>query len=277
MKNCDEMELLISDMIDGECDKSEAARAREHMEACDECRAFYTAMRTVSGELAGDLMTPPEGFASGVMSKISNETPKRKGKIIMFKRFAAAAVACLVISVGISTLPDFIMDHMPRMGFSAQDAGMQMSENTAADSGALYVEAEGFSVNGVARAESSDVQGAMPEGNIEYLPEPSTQRDDDIAAGHNSEAALYVFPGVAVYDRASEFVIFESEKISELMQLLSPGRASEKPETAADFIINDATGAEILLWLTQGGVICAMGNEVYFALGTAEEILQIIK
>ena len=274
MKSCEEIEQLISCMIDGESSESEAAEVQKHIESCEQCKAFYTAVRTISEDFSDDLMTPPENFASGVMAKISNQKPKQKGKIITFRRFVATAAACLVLAVGVMTVPDFVMNHTPRMDSSKSSPYEATPESALAENEIFYM--SDFAANSAGAADSSTQN---TETDIVYFPEPQIEGNAGEAADISNVVYVLEYNGEGSDSRmaAGNIAMFDSAKISELQQLLSPAEATEKPEATADFIISDAFGAETLLWLTQSGVICERDNEVYFAAGTAEEILQIIK
>ena len=102
-------EELIGAAADGELSPEEEAALRAHLEQCESCRAFYQAVRAVSGTLAADEPALPENFTENVMRAVRaqaaapSEQPKKKGLIIPMrvKNFATVAAAILILVGGL--------------------------------------------------------------------------------------------------------------------------------------------------------------------------------
>ncbi|MBQ9412065.1 MAG: zf-HC2 domain-containing protein [Oscillospiraceae bacterium] len=102
-------EELIGAAADGELTAEEQETLRAHLEQCESCRAFYQAVRAVSGTLAADEPALPENFTENVMRAVRaqaaapSEQPKKKGVIIPMrvKNFATVAAAILILVGGL--------------------------------------------------------------------------------------------------------------------------------------------------------------------------------
>ena len=87
---------LISAEADGELTESERAALTAHLAECEDCRRFSAALRAVREGLAEETEVPA-GFAEAVMAKL----PKKKAKVVSFRRWGSiAAAAVLVVVLG---------------------------------------------------------------------------------------------------------------------------------------------------------------------------------
>ena len=131
-------EELIGAAADGELTAEEQETLRAHLEQCESCRAFYQAVRAVSGTLAADEPALPENFTENVMRAVRaqaaapSEQPKKKGVIIPMrvKNFATVAAAILIV-VGGLRLTTVLNAASARKSASAAAAGAR--EEAAAE------------------------------------------------------------------------------------------------------------------------------------------------
>ena len=87
---------LVSAETDGELTESERAALTAHLAECEDCRRFAAALRVLREGLA-EATEVPAGFAEAVMAKL----PKKKAKVVSFRRWGSiAAAAVLVVVLG---------------------------------------------------------------------------------------------------------------------------------------------------------------------------------
>lgn len=106
----EQMKLLISGHLDGCNTEKQDATLQAHLQECAECRCLLNEYKAMDRALSGMTVTPPPGFAAGVMSAISQEAPlPKKPKKRSFRYgtviAAAAAMLILVVSAGHVALP----------------------------------------------------------------------------------------------------------------------------------------------------------------------------
>lgn len=102
MKECHRIQELFSPCLDGELTPDEAARLREHCDACPECRAALTEWQSAAQVLREndrDIVAPP-GFSAGVMARIAAAKPAPRPWWAggWAKGLAAAAAAAMVFA-----------------------------------------------------------------------------------------------------------------------------------------------------------------------------------
>lgn len=112
MKSCREYQELISRLIDGDLSESEQADVRAHTAICPECAAVYEAFCSLSGELSGDLVAPPESLRETVMADIRREKLRAVRRP---RRAIWTAAACLAVVL----LAAFAAPRYLRMGSAA--------------------------------------------------------------------------------------------------------------------------------------------------------------
>ncbi|MDI6711417.1 MAG: zf-HC2 domain-containing protein [Bacillota bacterium] len=102
MRDCAKVAQLFSPYLDGELAANEAARVREHCEACASCRAALAEWDAAALALrdTGPAPVAPAGFASGVMARIAAEKPARRAwwPVGWTKGLAAAAAAAMIFA-----------------------------------------------------------------------------------------------------------------------------------------------------------------------------------
>lgn len=93
--NCNEVQTLISAMLDNELSEEERASVQAHIAACPDCKRMYDAFAALSDSLQ-DLEAPPADFTETVMRSVraAAKPPVRKRRWI--QGFAAMA-ACLAL------------------------------------------------------------------------------------------------------------------------------------------------------------------------------------
>lgn len=140
---------MLSALLDGELHSAAREAALAHMEACADCRAYFselTALRAALGEL--EEFDAPDGFAAGVMARIraGDMTARTRAgdaiapphaentsKTAKKRAFAALAACAAVVLLAVYALPNAL-----RMGGSsvARDSAIQAAPSAAAPAGA---------------------------------------------------------------------------------------------------------------------------------------------
>ena len=80
MKTCEEVQELISRLLDGELNEEEQADVAEHLASCPDCRAMHEAFRSLSGAIAEGLEEPPARLHETVMADVRREATYIKAK-----------------------------------------------------------------------------------------------------------------------------------------------------------------------------------------------------
>ena len=167
-------EEQICALLDGELSAEEEASLRAHLDGCDECRAFLSAMEAVYGVTAKGLPEAPSGLARNVMDRVrAGAVPaEKKARILRFpyRSLAAAAAAALVLWAGARSLPMFRAKNADSAA-PAAGAAQSFSISSSAEQSVLEeaAEAETYgTVNGVpfAEAEAAD-EAAVPAAPME--------------------------------------------------------------------------------------------------------------
>lgn len=112
MKTCEEVQELISRLLDGELNEEEQADVAEHLASCPDCRAMHEAFRSLSGAIAEELEEPPASLHQTVMADVRREALRRRQAAPRRVRMLLAVAACaalVILGVG----------NLPRMGASA--------------------------------------------------------------------------------------------------------------------------------------------------------------
>ena len=166
MKSCQEVQELISCLIDGELDEAQQRDVERHIASCEECRSMAEAFRAVSQTIADDRESPDARLHETIMADVRREAlrrrqaPKRARSLL-----ALAACAALVILAAAN---------LPRMG-KAQ-APMTAASGAAAT-------AEESVLFDAAPAEAESVEAAEPAA------EPPRSATSAPAASSQSETA----------------------------------------------------------------------------------------
>jgi len=95
MKTCDEVQARLSAYLDGEAaDQEESIRA--HVDSCDACRTVLEGLRHISGRL-NDVEVESATLVEDIRRRIREEGPRRRGKSLIPKLAAAAAVLAALL------------------------------------------------------------------------------------------------------------------------------------------------------------------------------------
>ena len=122
MTDCEEFEMLMSAVSDGEASEEEKARLDAHLAVCESCRREFALLGGVSS-LLSEPIEPPEGLHRRIMEGI--EAPKRKTPPLKI----LPLVACLVLVI--FTALRFGIPERPTAD-TANDAGVFMEAESAA-------------------------------------------------------------------------------------------------------------------------------------------------
>lgn len=171
MKSCQEVQELISCLIDGELDEAQQRDVERHIASCEECRSMAEAFRAVSQTIADDRESPDARLHETIMADVRREAlrrrqaPKRARSLL-----ALAACAALVILAAAN---------LPRMG-KAQ-APMTAASGAAAT-------AEESVLFDAAPAEAESVEAAEPAADAPAA--AAADGGDRKAAAQPNEAPL---------------------------------------------------------------------------------------
>jgi hypothetical protein len=115
MKRCDEYEVELSAMLDGESDPATAVELIDHMCQCASCRDFYQELRSFQSVV--DEMTPALAERPALDSPTARELrePKRHGFgwISTPPRWAWAPAVVLIIAIGLWAAGSGILTEEP--------------------------------------------------------------------------------------------------------------------------------------------------------------------
>ena len=78
MSSCEQVQELISRMLDEELTPTEAEVLRRHRESCPDCAAMYAAFHALSESLSQDLEEPPASLRENVMAELRREEIRQK-------------------------------------------------------------------------------------------------------------------------------------------------------------------------------------------------------
>lgn len=242
MSSCEKYMEMASEYLDGELSPDERAELLTHLEKCSECRAFYEAIRGISENM--DITEAPEGFAKGVMDALG-ERPSGKGRCKKRKIFArvTALAACLalVVAAGIKlTLPE-------------------RDNNSATGEPAL------FGVTGVENdVEERDIEGTTPEA---YVNPADASYYDDV------EAVTIEHGGATTH-------FADPDSIAALIDLLANvADTTSTPDAEPDCVVTFelADGDYLVkIWDDDGKLICASEDGMWIAVGTLEELHDLL-
>jgi len=105
VRSCEEYQVWISALLDGELSEDEQMELREHMAACQDCQQYFDDLSVIHAALTdGDEVPVPEGFADRVMEQVRAAKQAGAAKAIRFpywKRWAAMAACCAVVLLGV--------------------------------------------------------------------------------------------------------------------------------------------------------------------------------
>jgi hypothetical protein len=105
MKNCPELEDVLSAYADSELDESNNRQVEDHLAVCESCSAFLEMYREISVSVNESNAPVPDALRIGVMNRVLHEdTPraaeaeaKRRWHHVFFTRYAPVA-ACLAVA-----------------------------------------------------------------------------------------------------------------------------------------------------------------------------------
>lgn len=234
MKYCEEFAALLDPYIDGELSPEETARVREHLRACDGCRAYVQAALTMRDAFPEAEDTEvPEGFAEGVMAAIrADAAPRKRRQPRWQKTLLPLAACCAVVILAVSGLPRS-GDNAIDTADSPRQAERQMAcgtEDASSDTAAPN------SLTELPETNSDAVNPSTAEGAAESAPEtesaaPAAQNPDlsvaaaggtqeqDTAAAEASDPAAGLTPYAV---RSAPGLTLTAEEAGQLLDGYTP-------------------------------------------------------
>ena len=99
----EELEAQFSDYYDGELAEADAARLKEHLASCDDCRAAYDEFRNTVEAISGlSKLSAPTGFEKDVESTIEKRSAGRFfGDRKLTDRLPLTIIAVVAILIGL--------------------------------------------------------------------------------------------------------------------------------------------------------------------------------
>lgn len=259
MSSCEQIQFLISQLIDRELDKEEAALVAEHLKNCEDCAAMYRAFSALSSCLSEDLEEPPEILRENVMAELRRgEVAKKNRRLSRPVRSLLAAAACMALIIGLAygTAPllrsPAAVDTAQAPAVAApaggaageREAVVLMAETAAVDAPAEAAldmnavpeeeSAEGSALDGAVPAPASvsaPVYSAADSAGTVTVEAPETAEDLKQAPAEApaplpeeapaSYSAFFSVPSAPDAGKAADYIeCWDSEKQGELMDLL---------------------------------------------------------
>ena len=162
--NCEEYRAMISCAVDGELTEEEQRQLDAHLMACEDCRVYRNALRSLSEALQAPVEAPA-ALRSSVMGSVRAEM--RKKKIRAFRRYGSLA-ACLVLIASLGLLP--------RMGKAkSAEAPMMMHSAGTTESAAAAAPAAPVPMP---EPEAAEKNMLFSYSNAAFLPDAETVARD---------------------------------------------------------------------------------------------------
>lgn len=279
MSSCKQVQLLISQLIDRELNKDEAALVTEHLKGCEECAAMYRAFSALSSRLSDDLEEPPESLRENVMAELRRgEMAKKNRRLPKPVRSLLAAAACMALIIGLAygtapflrspaaveTVQDAPAVAVPAGGAAGEREAVvlmagagttDMPMEAALDLGAApEEEGAGESVSAPAPAAAPVYPAADSSGTV-TIEAPAAAEDVEEAAveapapapeeAPASYSAFFSAPSAPDAGKAADFIeCWDSEKQSALLELLKGRVMAISARTAGQEDLSDEELAE---------------------------------
>ncbi|MBA2176569.1 anti-sigma factor [Halobacillus locisalis] len=184
MKCNKEAVALMHKYMDGELDREEERRLRDHLQACQSCQThFHELKRTTTLITNTNAASAPNDFTANVMANLPKEK-KRKNYARLFQRhpiLTAAAVFFILMFSGITTA----WNQDQQVTVSKQEnleikedivivpEGVTVNGDLTVRNGDLKIDGQ---INGDVTIINGDIVNGQPEGSIENGLDSSTLR-----------------------------------------------------------------------------------------------------
>lgn len=268
--DCEQIQELISGMLDGELSNTDRALVNEHMEHCPECRAVFEAFSAVSDSLH-DLEEVPEGLTDAVMDRVraKPKAPKRR-RLAGFAAMAACLALVLLAGRGL-----FPLQAKSDAALSEQDmnnAAPMMSADTA-DDGAAEPEAQLLGYDSAVLVQNSISGGTEAEET------PSVEADEPdpeySGAGGTQEARYKSTVNGAVSNSVNV------DSLDVILAIAAPAEYGEY-EGVSDYTVVFYSGDEthtLDVWVDGEQLYCQddASSTAYYAEGTYAQLLSLIE
>lgn len=306
MKGCDDYLFDYSLMLDGELPEPQKTELMRHLASCAECAEKCAAMDEASHFLETDI-TPPAGFADGVMAAIKDgnvipapvaeaRSPRRRWRAV------AALAACLaVVLIGVSAIPRFASGGADSA--AAEVEAITMPESAIEERSADTAEdTDGANGSAGSANESNTLDGSAADTDTAV--DAPTEMEEDSAVANDSGLlgdgysdtngglglTLLSSPlpsdscdGVtaATVSMDGELLLSlgdgEADQLAELLLYSEPYTGEELDESAYSVLLDGENGeVDITVYVTAEGLVCESGDETFAAVGSAEDFLDTI-
>ena len=262
MSRCEKYMEMASLLLDGELPDGCKAGLFEHLESCDECRAFYETMKAASASLG--CVSAPEGFAKSVMDavgaaaaekKAENPAPSKRPRRRALAARMAGLAACLVLIAA---------------------AGIKLAGGEAPAAPAEAAPA-GFDYTG------AETEGETPAEEPAEEPAHEPRADGENGLTINPASTDDCIGGLtAATVTAGESVMHTSDPaaLEEIAGVLSfAAEAEAAPEGEPDYLVELECGEavyDIEVYAVDGTLVCVRaGREPYVAAGSAGQMREI--
>lgn len=190
MSSCEQVQELISRMLDEELTPAEAEVLRRHRESCPDCAAMYAAFHALSESLSQDLEEPPASLRENVMAELRREEIRQKHSRRSVWPAIAAAAACLLLVLGLGRIAAPRVDS--RSAVTAAVPPSVVTADFSAVNAARGAEAEEAAPEGAAPAERAVFNDAAPAAAAQ-----DSIAELDLSGRMSLERALEILQGEA--------------------------------------------------------------------------------
>ena len=225
MGSCDEILDLISAALDGPLSQAEQTALDAHLAVCPACSALFqelSALHTAASEL--EEIPAPEGFAAGVMARISAEAAQeqsdnvipfpKKARRSHWKQWTASAAVVAVVALGAITLPGQLGGSRVMTADASSAAAPQAATDCATADTADTAAAEVFD----GEVAESETFSATTGGTSLYSAQKNTALEN--AASESSDALAKQEPAPTVRAAAGSYCAMLTLSAQELPDAL---------------------------------------------------------
>ena len=211
MSSCEQIQELMSRMLDEDLTPQELALVEKHRASCPDCAAMYAAFHALSVELGEDLAEAPERLRENVMAELRRDEIRKKNNRRPWRGVLVAA-ACVVLFVGITQFVN------PRLGTKAISAKSTAQSMITAEYAALPP------MNGAGMSEEAEEAASD-------APETIAQAAADMAVENGMFSASRALADTAE-DAGAFYDLSDQMALDELLAFLGGSAVDTIPDNA---------------------------------------------
>lgn len=129
--HCEYFTGLMSAVLDGECTPEERRELEAHLAVCPQCAELFDRLSAQSAALRALDCELPAGLTARIMEQLPpQEAPAKRGKVLLWKRWApVAAAACLALVVALLPHGDQTPDKAVAKDMTAERSDVSTADN----------------------------------------------------------------------------------------------------------------------------------------------------